>query len=72
MRIVIDYRPALRARTGVGEYIHHVAGALVGQGIDDVTLFSSSWKDRLAAAGELPRLRSVPVQSDCPRHTSIA
>lgn len=60
MRIVIDYRPALRARTGVGEYIHHVAGALAGQGIDEVTLFSSSWKDRLAPpAGQLARARMI-------------
>ena len=66
MRIVIDYRPALRARTGVGEYIHHVAGALAGPGTDDVTIFSSSWKDRLApASSELSRAhtidRRVPV-----------
>ena len=46
MRIVIDYRPALRARTGVGEYIHQVAGALARAGGDDITVFSSSWKDR--------------------------
>ena len=60
MRIVIDYRPALRARTGVGEYIHHVAGALAGRGIDDVTIFSSSWKDRLApAAGDLAQARAI-------------
>ena len=60
MRIVIDYRPALRARTGVGEYIHHVAGALIGQGFDDVTIFSSSWKDRLApVARELARARTI-------------
>ena len=46
MRIVIDYRPALRARTGVGEYIHHLASALARAGNDDITVFSSSWKDR--------------------------
>ncbi|HKY19967.1 MAG TPA: glycosyltransferase family 1 protein [Vicinamibacterales bacterium] len=67
MRIVIDYRPALRARTGVGEYIHHVAGALARAGTDDITLFSSSWKDRPSAglASELPRVtivdRRIPV-----------
>ena len=49
MRVLIDYRPALRQRTGVGEYAHQLATALVprlppgGQ----VVLFSSSWKDRL-------------------------
>ena len=61
MRIVIDYRPALRARTGVGEYIHHVAGALARTGTDDITVFSSSWKDRLPAglASEFPNARIV-------------
>lgn len=51
MRILLDYRPALRQRTGVGEYAHHLAGALqraLGPA-DDLTLFSSSWKDRLPA-----------------------
>ena len=54
MRVVIDYRPALRQRTGVGEYTHQLARALVGLVDDrgsrpvDVTLFSSSWKDRLS------------------------
>jgi glycosyltransferase involved in cell wall biosynthesis len=50
--ILIDYRPALRQRTGVGEYVHGLAFALAGrlrQG-DSITLFSSSWKDRLPAA----------------------
>jgi glycosyltransferase involved in cell wall biosynthesis len=51
VRILLDYRPALRQRTGVGEYVHRLAGALVAtlpQG-DALTLFSSSWKDRLPA-----------------------
>ncbi|MCM3880596.1 MAG: glycosyltransferase family 4 protein [Vicinamibacterales bacterium] len=48
MRIVVDYRPALRARTGVGEYIHQAIKALAHAGEDEVTLFSSSWKDRPA------------------------
>jgi glycosyltransferase involved in cell wall biosynthesis len=49
VRILLDYRPALRARTGVGEYVHQIAAALAqGAGSEDViTLFSSSWKDRL-------------------------
>jgi glycosyltransferase involved in cell wall biosynthesis len=46
----MDYRPALRLRTGVGEYAHQLAGALVGtlDERDTLVLFSSSWKDRLA------------------------
>lgn len=61
MRIVIDYRPALRARTGVGEHIHQVTRALAQTGSDDITAFSSSWKDRLPAtlSAELPRVRLV-------------
>jgi glycosyltransferase involved in cell wall biosynthesis len=49
--MLIDYRPALRERTGVGEYAHRLAAALVAQlpPGDALTLFSSSWKDRLAA-----------------------
>jgi len=47
VRIVVDYRPALRARTGVGEYIHQVVKALRRlEPADELTLFSSSWKDR--------------------------
>ena len=49
LRILVDYRPALRQRTGVGEYAHHLAAALARRQDDArVTLFSSSWKDRLA------------------------
>jgi glycosyltransferase involved in cell wall biosynthesis len=50
VRILIDYRPALRQRSGVGEYIHRLAEALVAitGGRDEVALFASSWKDRLA------------------------
>ena len=50
MRILVDYRPALRARTGVGEYIHTLVGAYTATHDDTVTLFSSSWKDRLSPA----------------------
>ena len=52
MRILLDYRPALRQRTGVGEYAHELARALVqtSPGPDEqLVLFSSSLKDRLAA-----------------------
>ena len=50
VRILLDYRPALRNRTGVGEYAHQMAAALARQkgAQDTITLFSSSWKDRLA------------------------
>ena len=53
MRILLDYRPALRERTGVGEYVHELTRALVptsgdaSSGGDDLVLFSASWKDRL-------------------------
>jgi glycosyltransferase involved in cell wall biosynthesis len=53
VRVLIDYRPALRNRTGVGEYTHQLVKALLGShppssadGVD-LTAFSSSWKDRL-------------------------
>ncbi len=55
VRILLDYRPALRARTGVGEYAHQLATALarrLSPG-DSLVLFSSSWKDRLPA-GVIP------------------
>jgi glycosyltransferase involved in cell wall biosynthesis len=47
MRVVVDYRPALRRRSGVGEYVHQVARRLAqpDSGVA-VTLFTSSWKDR--------------------------
>jgi glycosyltransferase involved in cell wall biosynthesis len=49
VRILIDYRPALRQRTGVGHYVHGLATALATRlpREDSLTLFSSSWKDRL-------------------------
>ena len=69
MRVVVDYRPALRARTGVGEYVHHLAAAYARQqGPDDsLVLFSSSWKDRLshvtAPAGTVAADRRIPVRA---------
>jgi glycosyltransferase involved in cell wall biosynthesis len=58
VRILIDYRPALRERTGVGEYVHQLASTLAGLlPAEDVTLFSSSWKDRLLP-GAIP---NVPI-----------
>ena len=52
MRVLIDYRPALRQRTGVGEYAHRLASALVPRLAPEgrVVLFSSSWKDRLSGS----------------------
>jgi glycosyltransferase involved in cell wall biosynthesis len=52
VRILLDYRPALRHRTGVGEYVHALAEALQQTltAEDTLTLFSSSWRDRLAGA----------------------
>lgn len=49
MRIVLDYRPALRQRSGVGEYVHELARHVAARlGPDDsLTLFSASWRDRL-------------------------
>src|SRR5262249_15816051 len=55
VRILLDYRPALVQRTGVGEYAPFLAAALVSElgPSDTLTLFSSSWKDRLDQ-GRLP------------------
>ena len=72
MRVLIDYRSALRSRSGVGEYVHQLVTALVSQFPPnapqdplDVTLFSSSWKDRLRVAPELHGVhvvdRRIPV-----------
>jgi glycosyltransferase involved in cell wall biosynthesis len=57
LRILIDYRPALRERTGVGEYFHELARALA-QGTDEIVLFSSSWKDRIDVR-DIPKARLV-------------
>lgn len=46
MRILVDYRPALRERTGVGEYMHQLVRAYARTSADDVAVFTSSWKDR--------------------------
>ncbi len=66
MRILLDYRPALRERTGVGEYLHEVARALAQSAPagESLTLFSSSFKDRLppdVVAGAATIDRRVPV-----------
>ena len=49
MQILVDYRPALRERTGVGEYMHQLVRAYARATSDEVTVFTSSWKDRPAA-----------------------
>jgi glycosyltransferase involved in cell wall biosynthesis len=72
VRVLIDYRSALRSRSGVGEYVHQLVTALLSrfppgapQAPLDVTLFSSSWKDRLHVAPELDGVhvvdRRIPV-----------
>ncbi len=73
VRIVIDYRAALRERTGVGEYAHQMIRALVtspaeARGDETVVLWTSSWRDRPdpAALAELPGVevadRRIPVR----------
>lgn len=54
MRVLLDYRPALRARSGVGEWVHQLALNLLrlkkagDPAARDValTLWTSSWRDR--------------------------
>jgi glycosyltransferase involved in cell wall biosynthesis len=48
VRILVDYRPALRQRSGVGEYVHQLARALAVREDDHVDAFTSSCKDRPA------------------------
>ena len=72
MRILVDYRPALRERTGVGEFVHELVKALSAQAERDasgqIAIFTSSWKDRPAPvlASEMPSVRihdaRVPVR----------
>jgi glycosyltransferase involved in cell wall biosynthesis len=68
VRVLIDYRPALRERSGAGEYTHQLVRALLGAAARplDLTLFSSSWKDRLQPSADLGGAaivdRRVPVR----------
>ena len=73
MRVLIDYRPALRERSGVGEYTHELVKALLAAYPPggpapalELSLFSSSWKDRLAPDANLAGAaivdRRVPVR----------
>jgi glycosyltransferase involved in cell wall biosynthesis len=51
VRILVDYRPALRERTGVGEYIHQLVRAYTATHTEEeVLLFTSSWRDRPASS----------------------
>ena len=69
MHLLLDYRPALRDRTGVGEWVHQLALNLLtlksagdesAAGLE-LTLWSSSWRDRPApsALRELSGARFV-------------
>jgi glycosyltransferase involved in cell wall biosynthesis len=50
VEVLLDYRPALRQRTGAGEYVHELAAAWLRHARleDSLHLFTSSWKDRLS------------------------
>jgi glycosyltransferase involved in cell wall biosynthesis len=76
MRLLVDYRPALRARTGVGEWVHQLVKTALSLGTSpsgpaapDIALFVSSWKDRPApdAQADLPGAqffdRRIPVRA---------
>jgi glycosyltransferase involved in cell wall biosynthesis len=68
VHILVDYRPALRERTGVGEFVHELVLALAGSngrdGSDRIAIFTNSWKDRPtpALASEMPSVRIVDVK----------
>jgi glycosyltransferase involved in cell wall biosynthesis len=61
VRVLIDYRPALSHPTGVGEYARGLVRALASAGDHrpEITLFSSSWKDRLVLNGDLGGVAAV-------------
>lgn len=66
MRVLLDYRAALRERSGVGEYTHQLAAALLRRAASngdrstlDLWLFSSSWKDRLALPADLAGAHAI-------------
>lgn len=65
MRILVDYRPALRSRTGVGEYMHGLTCAYTSMHPDEVGVFTSSWKDR-PAAGTAHELKVTVVDRRVP------
>jgi glycosyltransferase involved in cell wall biosynthesis len=62
VRILLDYRPALRERTGVGEYVHQLARALARTATaGEISILTTSWKDRLGSdlAAELAGVRVI-------------
>ena len=66
MRVLIDYRAALRGRSGVGEYGHQVVASLArhvprsdGNRAPEITIFSSSWKDRLHPPVDLGSVEAI-------------
>jgi len=71
VRVVVDYRPALRERTGAGEYVHQLVRACARQTHatgDRLAVFTSSWRDRpdpglAAALGAEVIDRRVPVRA---------
>lgn len=66
MKILVDYRPALRERTGVGEYIHRLVAAFAAAGTGDtVAVFTSSWKDR-PDPGLADELGAIVIDSRMP------
>ena len=66
MRVLVDYRPALRERSGAGEYTHQLVSQLLTAGRVDLTIFSSSWKHRLVPGPDLAGAavvdRRIPVR----------
>ena len=66
MRVLVDYRAALRERSGVGEYTHQLVAALLRRAAAngaadrlDLWIFSSSWKDRLVVNREIAGAHAV-------------
>jgi glycosyltransferase involved in cell wall biosynthesis len=70
VRVLVDYRPALRQRTGVGEYMHNLVRAYARHcsvAGDELAVFTSSWKDR-PAAGLSDELGARVVDRRVPVH----
>jgi len=62
VRIVLDYRPALRQRSGVGEFVHGLASALAASAAgEELAVLCTSWKDRPdpGLPAELPGVRII-------------
>ena len=68
VNLLLDYRPALTRRTGVGEYAHELAAALsrTARPQDRLTLFTSSWRDRPD-----PSLREWPAVTVIDRRVPV-